>query len=137
MFSNTFVSPAGASAPSGGESHSRAPNRFAVVIPLLKTMTVSVLEGAIVWVVAEGFVSTWNVTAMLPGRSYCSVSVLVLCATTLVDCDFGLACDHLLLGVKPALTLQQLLAGKETLDQVLVTSPCGPRLLPTPRGESP
>ena len=28
---------------------------------------------------------------------------------TLVDCDFGLACDHLLLGVKPTLTLQHVI----------------------------
>ena len=73
------------------------------------------------------------------GKSFLATSLAVLLhraglRTTLVDCDFGLACDHLLLGVKPALTLQQLLAGQATLDQVLCTSPCGPRLLPGASG---
>lgn len=73
------------------------------------------------------------------GKSFLATSLAVLLhekgvLTTLVDCDFGLACDHLLLGVKPTLTLQQLLAGKATLDQVLVTAPCGPRLLPGASG---
>ncbi len=72
------------------------------------------------------------------GKSFLATSLAVLLhqlrKTVLVDCDFGLACDHLLLGVKPALTLQQLLAHQATLDQVLVTSPCGPRLLPGASG---
>lgn len=73
------------------------------------------------------------------GKSFLATSLAVLLhragrRTTLVDCDFGLACDHLLLGVKPALTLQQLLQGQATLDQVLLTSPCGPRLLPGASG---
>jgi flagellar biosynthesis protein FlhG len=73
------------------------------------------------------------------GKSFLSTSLAVLLhrrglRVALVDCDFGLACDHLLLGVKPALTLQQLLAGQATLDQVLCTSPCGPRLLPGASG---
>jgi flagellar biosynthesis protein FlhG len=54
--------------------------------------------------------------------------------TTLVDCDFGLAADHLLLGVKPSASLQQLLSGKATLEQVLCATPCGPRLLPGASG---
>jgi flagellar biosynthesis protein FlhG len=73
------------------------------------------------------------------GKSFLATSLAVLLhrltrRTVLVDCDFGLACDHLLLGVKPTLTLQQLLAGQCTLDQVLVTSSCGPRLLPGASG---
>ncbi|MBM4062339.1 MAG: MinD/ParA family protein [Planctomycetes bacterium] len=73
------------------------------------------------------------------GKSFLATSLAVLLhragvRTALVDCDFGLACDHLLLGVKPALTLQQLLAGQATLDQVLCTSPCGPTLLPGASG---
>ncbi|MBL8734686.1 MAG: P-loop NTPase [Planctomycetes bacterium] len=73
------------------------------------------------------------------GKSFLATSLAVLLhragrRTVLVDCDFGLACDHLLLGVKPSMTLQQLLAGQCTLDQVLVTSPCGPRLLPGASG---
>ena len=73
------------------------------------------------------------------GKSFLATSLAVELhrmerRTTLVDCDFGLACDHLLLGVKPTLTLQQLLAGQCTLDQVLVKSPCGPYLLPGASG---
>ncbi|MBL8726944.1 MAG: P-loop NTPase [Planctomycetes bacterium] len=73
------------------------------------------------------------------GKSFLATSLAVLLhkagkRTVLVDCDFGLACDHLLLGIKPTLTLQQLLSGQATLDQVLVTAPCGPRLLPGASG---
>ncbi len=73
------------------------------------------------------------------GKSFLATSLAVLLhkagrRTVLVDCDFGLACDHLLLGVKPTLTLQQLLAGQCTLEQVLMQSPCGPRLLPGASG---
>ncbi len=72
------------------------------------------------------------------GKSFLATSLAVLLhrahRTVLVDCDFGLACDHLLLGVKPTLTLQQLLGGQCTLDHVLATSPCGPRLLPGASG---
>ncbi len=72
------------------------------------------------------------------GKSFVATSLAVLLhrirRTVLVDCDFGLACDHLLLGVKPTLTLQQLLGGQCTLDQALVASPCGPRLLPGASG---
>ncbi|MFM1870774.1 MAG: hypothetical protein RL398_196 [Planctomycetota bacterium] len=73
------------------------------------------------------------------GKSFLATSLAVLMhragkRTAIVDCDFGLACDHLLLGVKPQLTLQQLLAGQATLDQVLCTSPCGPVLLPGASG---
>ena len=43
------------------------------------------------------------------GKSFLATSLAVLLhrqglRTALVDCDFGLACDHLLMGVKPALT---------------------------------
>ena len=73
------------------------------------------------------------------GKSFLATSLAVMLhraerKTVLVDCDFGLACDHLLLGVKPTLTMQQLLAGQCTLDQVLLQSPCGPRLLPGASG---
>ena len=73
------------------------------------------------------------------GKSFLATSLAVLLhqaskRTVLVDCDFGLACDHLLLGVKPTATLQQLLGGQATLDQVLCASPCGPRLLPGASG---
>lgn len=73
------------------------------------------------------------------GKSFLATSLAVLLhraerKTVLVDCDFGLACDHLLLGVKPTLTLQQLLAGQCTLDQAMIQTPCGPRLLPGASG---
>jgi flagellar biosynthesis protein FlhG len=73
------------------------------------------------------------------GKSFLATSLAVALhrsqrRTVLVDCDFGLACDHLLLGVKPTLTLQQLLGGQCTLEQVLLKTPCGPRLLPGASG---
>jgi flagellar biosynthesis protein FlhG len=73
------------------------------------------------------------------GKSFVATSLAVLLhragrRTTLVDCDFGLAADHLLLGVKPVNTLQQLLSGKAPLSQVLIETPCGPRLLPGASG---
>lgn len=73
------------------------------------------------------------------GKSFFATSLAVALhrserRTVLVDCDFGLACDHLLMGVKPTLTLQQLLLGQCTLEQVLIKSPCGPRLLPGASG---
>jgi flagellar biosynthesis protein FlhG len=73
------------------------------------------------------------------GKSFLATSLAVLLhqqqkRTVLVDCDFGLACDHLLLGVKPTLTLQQVLAGQCTVEQALLTSPCGVRLLPGASG---
>ncbi|MCA8978183.1 MAG: P-loop NTPase [Planctomycetes bacterium] len=73
------------------------------------------------------------------GKSFLATSLAVLShragvRTGIVDCDFGLACDHLLLGVKPTMTLQQLLHGQATLDQTVCTTPCGPRLLPGASG---
>lgn len=73
------------------------------------------------------------------GKSFLATSLAVLLhrrglRTALVDCDFGLACDHLLLGVKPGPTMQQLLQGQATLDQALCVSPAGPRLLPGASG---
>jgi hypothetical protein len=73
------------------------------------------------------------------GKSFVATSLAVLLhrrahRTAIVDCDFGLACDHLLLGVKPSFTLQQLVAGKVTLDQTICQTGCGPRLLPGASG---
>lgn len=73
------------------------------------------------------------------GKSFVATSLAVLLhragrRTTLVDCDFGLAADHLLLGVKPVNSLQQLLSGKASLQQTLIDTPCGPRLLPGASG---
>lgn len=73
------------------------------------------------------------------GKSFLTTSLAVLIhraglRTAIVDCDFGLTCDHLCSGVKPAATLQQLLHGQATLDQTVCTTPCGPRLLPGASG---
>jgi flagellar biosynthesis protein FlhG len=73
------------------------------------------------------------------GKSFLATSLAVLLhqkglRTAIVDCDFGMACDHLLLGVKPTVTLQHLLAGHATLDQTLLATPVGPRLLPGASG---
>lgn len=53
---------------------------------------------------------------------------------TLVDCDFGLACDHLLLGVSPKLTLQHLVTGKANVRDVRIRTPAGPSLVPGASG---
>jgi len=73
------------------------------------------------------------------GKSFLATSLAVLLhqrgrAVTLVDCDFGLACDHLLLGVTPQRTLQHLLAGQATLADITLTTPAGPRLVPGSSG---
>ena len=49
---------------------------------------------------------------------------------TLVDCDFGLGNDHLLLGVNPRLSVQHFLGGMATIEEVRVRTPYGPWLLP-------
>ena len=73
------------------------------------------------------------------GKSFVATSLAVLLhqqglGTTLVDCDFGLACDHLLIGVKPNVTMQQLLQGRAPLSEVRVATPCGPYLVPGASG---
>ena len=55
---------------------------------------------------------------------------------TLVDCDFGLGNDHLLLGVNPRLSVQHFLGGTATIDEVRVRTPYGPWLLPGGSGIS-
>ncbi len=47
----------------------------------------------------------------------------------LVDCDFGLANAHLLLGVNPRYSLQHLLDGGVPVEQVLAPTPYGPSLI--------
>lgn len=49
---------------------------------------------------------------------------------TLADCDFGLACSHLLMGVTPDLTSHHLLAGQARLQDISVATPAGPTLVP-------
>lgn len=46
-----------------------------------------------------------------------------------VDCDFGLANAHLLFGVNPQYTMQHLLDGALSAQQVLTATPYGPGLL--------
>ncbi len=47
----------------------------------------------------------------------------------LVDCDFGLACDHLLLGVKPEKTLMHVISGSARFEEAVVETQFGPRLI--------
>ncbi|MCA8954437.1 MAG: P-loop NTPase [Planctomycetes bacterium] len=69
------------------------------------------------------------------GKSFLATNLAVLLnqqmlRVTLVDCDFGLACNHLLLGVTPKQTLSHLLAGQAQLEDILLTTPSGPQLVP-------
>lgn len=68
------------------------------------------------------------------GKSFLTTSLAVVleesCRVALIDCDFGLACDHLLLGVKPKKTLQHVVSGGASLDDVRLTTPFGPDLIP-------
>jgi flagellar biosynthesis protein FlhG len=73
------------------------------------------------------------------GKSFLSTSLAVVLAkdklrVALVDCDFGLACDHLLLGVTPKQTLQHVLAGEASLADILMQAPSGPTLVPGASG---
>lgn len=69
------------------------------------------------------------------GKSFLATSLAVVLhqkgyRTTLVDCDYGLACDHLLLGVKPGTHLQHVLQGRLGVDEIRTTTPHGPCLVP-------
>ncbi len=69
------------------------------------------------------------------GKSFVATSLAVvlhqkLRQVTLVDCDFGLASDHLLLGVRPQQTLQHALTAGASLNTVRMTTPAGPKLIP-------
>ncbi len=69
------------------------------------------------------------------GKSFLATSLAVVLGredrrVTLVDCDFGLACDHLLLGVKPKMTMQHVISGRATLRDVRIITPAGPALIP-------
>ena len=69
------------------------------------------------------------------GKSFLATGLSVLLhqagvRVTLVDCDFGLACDHLLLGVKPTRTLQEVVSGAATMADVRMVTPAGPALVP-------
>jgi flagellar biosynthesis protein FlhG len=68
------------------------------------------------------------------GKSFLATNAaLVLHArgfrTVVVDCDFGLANAHLLFGVNPRQSLQHVLAGEASIDEVLLPTPWGPGLV--------
>jgi flagellar biosynthesis protein FlhG len=69
------------------------------------------------------------------GKSFLSTSLGIVAArrgsrTSIVDCDFGLATDHLLLGVHPEQTLQHVVDGSATMVEARVDTPYGPGLVP-------
>lgn len=73
------------------------------------------------------------------GKSFFATNLAVLLhqrghSVTLVDCDFGLACDHLLLGVSPKMTLQHLVMGRARIRDIRVPTPAGPFLVPGASG---
>jgi flagellar biosynthesis protein FlhG len=90
-----------------------------------------VLDEAVVVAVASGKGGT--------GKSFVATSLAVhLCdhgsRVTLVDCDYGLGNDHLLLGVNPRLTMQHVVEGRASIDQVAERTIYGPRLVPGASG---
>jgi flagellar biosynthesis protein FlhG len=75
------------------------------------------------------------------GKSFFATNLAVaMCSqhrrVTLVDCDFGMANDHLLLGVNPAQSIQHFFAGTTDIAQVCVHTRFGPDLLPGGSGIS-
>jgi len=73
------------------------------------------------------------------GKSNLALGIAALIArtgrrVTLVDLDLGLANIDILLGCRPKFTLQHLLEGVRTLDEVLVQGPYGLRILPSGSG---
>lgn len=75
------------------------------------------------------------------GKSFFATSLAILLhesghRTTLVDCDFGLGSDHLLLGTSPRWTLQHVLLGEAAIEQVQVKTAFGPRLVAAGSGIS-
>ncbi len=73
------------------------------------------------------------------GKSFLATNLGVLLhqagrRVCIVDCDFGLACDHLLLGVSPRLTLQDYVSGRANMADLTIDTPAGPRLVPGAQG---
>ncbi len=69
------------------------------------------------------------------GKSFFATNLAVILhrqleRVALADCDFGLACSHLLMGVTPDLTTHHLLAGQARLQDICVRTPAGPTLIP-------
>jgi len=75
------------------------------------------------------------------GKSFLATNLGVsLCSrghrVTLVDCDFGMANDHLLMGVNPTRSIQHFFAGAQDLTEVVTQTPYGPDLVPGGSGIS-
>lgn len=73
------------------------------------------------------------------GKSNVSVNLAVALAerdhhVMLLDADLGLANLDVLLGIKPRQTLEDVLAGRCTLDSVLVDGPAGVKVVPASSG---
>ncbi len=74
------------------------------------------------------------------GKSFFATSLAVALSRTmkvvLVDCDYGLGNDHLLLGTTPTATLNDVVAGRVKPGDALVHTAYGPWLLPGGSGVS-
>lgn len=73
------------------------------------------------------------------GKSFLATSLSIALQqrgrqSCLIDCDFGLACDHLLLGVTPQKTLQNLLLREVEMRELYLPTPAGPTLVPGSSG---
>ncbi len=74
------------------------------------------------------------------GKSFLATSLAIVLSrqarVVLVDCDYGLGSDHLLLGTSPELTLRDVVAGRARPTDALVRTEYGPWLLPGGSGVS-
>jgi flagellar biosynthesis protein FlhG len=74
------------------------------------------------------------------GKSFFATSLAIELSrrmgVVLVDCDYGLGSDHLLLGTSPAATLRDVVAGRVRAHDALVATAYGPLLLPGGSGVS-
>jgi len=74
------------------------------------------------------------------GKSFFATSLAIELSgrmrVALVDCDYGLGSDHLLLGTSPRATLRDVVAGRVRPAEALVRTPYGPLLLPGGSGVS-
>lgn len=73
------------------------------------------------------------------GKSFLATNLAIVAARsgsrcTLVDADYGLAADHLLLGVSPRRTIQDLVEGRAAPAACLHETPFGVRLVPGTTG---
>ncbi len=73
------------------------------------------------------------------GKSFLTTNLAVLMhqarrRVAIVDCDFGLACDHLLLGISPRHTLQDFVSGRTGILDLCMPTPAGPTLVPGAQG---